>query len=316
MSREHRMFEKIFKFFYQGEGEERLDKILAAELEGYSRSRLQKLIKNGNVLVDGELIQKNGAAISPGAAISVQVPSSQPSEIIPEEVPLDVVFENEDILVINKPWGMVVHPSAGHSSGTLVHAALAHSPQIEGVGGVKRPGVVHRLDKDTSGVILMAKNDEAHQFLQDQFQERTVEKEYYALVDGRPPTPKGRIEIAIGRDHIHRQRMAPVLLKNGKEAISEYYTLEEFTNHTLLKVHILTGRTHQIRVHLEFLKCPVVGDTTYGRNKPSLPVKRQFLHASRISITIPGETEPRTFEAPLPLDLVQILEELPKRKKK
>ncbi|MEA2008599.1 MAG: RluA family pseudouridine synthase [Chloroflexota bacterium] len=304
------MREKIFKIFYQGEAEERLDKILAAELEGYSRSRLQKLIEKGNVLVDGHLVQKKSVNIVPGAEINVRIPPPKTSEIIPEKIALDIIFENEDVLVINKPAGMVVHPSAGHSSGTLVHAALAHAPEIEGVGGVKRPGVVHRLDKDTSGVILMAKNDKSHIFLQNQFQERTVEKEYLALVDGKPPTPKGRIEIAIGRDFTNRQRMAPVFIKDGKEAISEYYTLEEFTNHTLLKVHILTGRTHQIRVHLAHLKCPVVGDTTYGRNNPSLPVKRQFLHAAHITIIIPGETEPRTFKAALPPDLTQVLEEL------
>ncbi|OQX60873.1 MAG: hypothetical protein B6I38_06490 [Anaerolineaceae bacterium 4572_5.1] len=304
------MSEKTFKILYQGETEERLDKILTAELEGYSRSRVQKLIENGNILVNGCPIQKKGESILPGAEISVHVPAPKTSKIIPEEIALDVIFENEDVLVINKSAGMVVHPAAGHSSGTLVHAALAHSPEIEGVGGVKRPGVVHRLDKDTSGVIIMAKNDKSHIFLQNQFQERTVEKEYLALVDGKPPTPQGRIEIAIGRDFTNRQRMAPVFLKDGKEAISEYHTIEEFTNHTLLKVRIFTGRTHQIRVHLTHLKCPVVGDTIYGRNNPSLPIDRQFLHAARLVITIPGETEPRLFASPLPPDLAQILEEL------
>ncbi len=319
------MSEKSFIISYQGEAEEqgieergaeergakmRLDKILAAELEDYSRSKIQKLIKAGEVLVDGRPAQKTGEKISPGTEIRVHIPPPQPTHLTPEEIPLDVIFENEDILVINKPAGMVVHPAPGHSSGTLVQAALAHSPEIEGVGGVKRPGLVHRLDQDTSGLILMAKNDHAQHFLQAQFQERTVEKEYHALVDGHPPTPKGRIEVAIGRDHTHRQRMAPLLAKHGKEAISEYHTIEGFTNHTLLKIFILTGRTHQIRVHLAFLECPVVGDTVYGRKKPTLPLKRQFLHAARLSIIIPGETEQRAFEAPLPADLVQILDEL------
>lgn len=304
------MPEETFEIFYQGKGEERLDKILTKELTTYSRSRLQKIIESGKVLVNGERAQKKAEIIAPGTSIIVHIPRPKSSGIKPEKIGLDIIFENEDMLVVNKPAGMVVHPAAGHSSGTLVHAALAHSPEMEGVGGVKRPGVVHRLDKDTSGVILMAKNDKTHLFLQNQFQDRTVKKEYHALVDGRPPTPKGRIEIAIGRDFTNRQRMAAVFPKNGKEAISEYYTLEEFANHTFLKIHILTGRTHQIRVHLAHLKCPVVGDTTYGRNKPSLQVKRQFLHAAHLSILIPGETTPRMFTAPLPTDLVQVLDEL------
>jgi len=309
------MNEKTFLFSYQGEKEKRLDLILAAELEDYSRSQLQGLIEKGKVHVNGDLVKKKGYKIPPGAEIGLHIPAPEPSHLIPEKIPLDVIFENEDILVINKLAGMVVHPGAGHSSGTLIHAALAHSPEIEGVGGVKRPGLVHRLDQDTSGLILMAKNDHAHHFLQAQFQERTVEKEYHALVDGHPPTPKGRVEIAIGRDPTHRQRMAPVFPRHGKEAISEYFTLEEFTNHTLLKIYILTGRTHQIRVHLAYLECPVVGDTIYGRQKPTLPVERQFLHAARLSIIIPGEVESRTFEAPLPPKLVQVLEELRKQGK-
>mgnify|MGYP006292948009 CR=1 FL=1 len=314
------MSEQKFLFQYQGNAEQageespgtpqRLDIILTEELEGRSRSQLQKLIEAGKVLVDGEVIRKKGESISPGAEISVEIPAPKPSTLTPEAIPLDVIFENQDILVINKPAGMVVHPAPGHATGTLVQAALAYAPEIEGVGGVKRPGLVHRLDQDTSGLILLAKNDHAQHVLQAQFQERTVEKEYRALVDGRPPSPKGRVEVAIGRDPNQRQRMAPVLPRHGKEAISEYFTLEAFLNHTLLKVNILTGRTHQIRIHLAFLECPVVGDTQYGRKKPSLPLNRQFLHAARLSIVLPGESEPRTFEAPLPAELTQILKDL------
>ncbi|MBS1249987.1 MAG: Ribosomal large subunit pseudouridine synthase D [Chloroflexi bacterium] len=309
------MSEQTFTFIYQAELEKngaslRLDKVLAAELEDYSRSQLQKLIKAGKVLVDGHPVLTKAEQVPPGAEIRVQVPPPQPTHLQPEKIPLDVVFENDDILVVNKSAGMVVHPAPGHETGTLVQAALAHSPEIEGVGGVKRPGLVHRLDRFTSGLILLAKNDHAQHVLQDQFQERTVEKEYHALVDGRPPTPKGRVEVAIGRDPTNRKRMAPVLPQHGKEAISEYYTIEEFKNHTLLEVHILTGRTHQIRVHMAFLECPVVGDAQYGFRNPTLPIKRQFLHAARLSIIIPGESEPSTFEAPLPPELVQVLDEL------
>lgn len=304
------MSDKTFLFAHEGPEEERLDRVIAAELEMYSRSRIQDLIEEGQVQVNGVVIFKKSEPVTPGDEIFIQVPAAEESDLTPQDIPLDVIYENEDLLVVNKPAGMVVHPSLGHESGTLVNAVLAHAPEIEGVGGIRRPGIVHRLDKGTSGVILVAKNDRAHQFLQEQFQERTVEKEYRALVDGHPPTSKGRIEVAIGRDSHHRQRMAPVLPQDGKEAISQYYTISTFPKHTYLKVLILTGRTHQIRVHLSFLECPVVGDTRYGQKRPSLPLDRPFLHAARVTIRVPGESDPRTFEAPLPPALETILQEL------
>jgi 23S rRNA pseudouridine1911/1915/1917 synthase len=304
------MNDKTFLFAYEGPEEERLDRVIAAELEMYSRSRIQDLIAEGQVQVNETVIFKKSEPVIPGDEIFIQVPAAEESDLIPQDIPLDVIYENEDLLVVNKPAGMVVHPSLGHETGTLVNAVLAHAPEIEGVGGIRRPGIVHRLDKGTSGVILVAKNDRAHQFLQEQFQERTVEKEYRALVDGHPPTPKGRIEVAIGRDPHHRQRMAPVLPQDGKEAVSQYYTISTFPKHTYLKVLILTGRTHQIRVHLSFLECPVVGDTRYGQKRPSLPLDRPFLHAARVTIRVPGESDPRTFEAPLPPALETILQEL------
>jgi 23S rRNA pseudouridine1911/1915/1917 synthase len=213
-------------------------------------------------------------------------------------------------MVINKPAGMVVHPAAGHSTGTLVQAALAHAPEMEGIGGEQRPGVVHRLDKNTSGLILMAKDDRTHRWLQDQFRLRIVKKVYLALVDGHPPTPAGRIEAAIGRDTTQRKQMAVVNAEKGRDAISEYLTLESFPNHTFLEVHPHTGRTHQIRLHLAFLGCPIVADTVYGHKHSSLALDRHFLHAARLTITLPGEREPRVFEAPLPADLNRVLVEL------
>lgn len=304
------MSEKVFSFQYQGEGGERLDKVLAAELAGQSRTRLQELIDEGYVTVGDETVEKKSTTVLPGSEIKVVIPPPQPTELVPQDLPLEILFENEDLIAVNKPAGMVVHPSAGHPSGTLVNAVLAKVPEIEGVGGVKRPGLVHRLDQETSGVVLLAKNDHAHHFLQGQFRDREVDKVYLALVDGRPPSPKGRVEVAIGRDADRRQRMAPVLDSRGKEAISEYFTLESFPQHTYLEVHPLTGRTHQIRVHLAFLECPVVGDTTYGRNRPSLPLERHFLHAARLSIILPGEEEKHTFDAPLPEELSLILDRL------
>jgi len=253
---------------------------------------------------------KAGFSLSRNARVEVIIPPPEPSKLIPEAVPLDILFENDDVLVINKPAGMVVHPSAGHASGTLVHAVLAHAPEIEGIGGEKRPGIVHRLDKDTSGIIILAKNDRSQHWLSNQFQDRQVGKSYLALVDGAPPTPKGRIEAPIGRDPSHRQRMAITPPHKGREAISEYFTVESFDKHTLLEVHILTGRTHQIRLHLAFIECPVTGDTLYGQRQPSLLLSRQFLHAQRLSIIIPGEPSPRTMEAPLPKELAEILNSL------
>lgn len=289
---------------------QRLDLCLVAELPEFSRSRLQALIKAGKVSVNGIPAHKSGQMIESGDWITVQIPPPQPSKLVPEQLPLDIIFENQDLMVVNKPAGMVVHPSAGHKSGTLVHAALAHAPDIEGVGGVQRPGIVHRLDKDTSGLILLAKNDAAHQWLQNQFSSRKVEKTYLALVDGAPPTPRGRIEAAIGRDPGNRKRMAVVPPGKGRSAISEYSTQHRYADHALLEVHPITGRTHQIRLHLAFLGCPVVGDRVYGRRHRSLALNRHFLHAARLSIQIPGETDLHEFKAPLPDDLANILDTL------
>jgi 23S rRNA pseudouridine1911/1915/1917 synthase len=288
----------------------RLDKFLAQELDDISRSYIQKIISQGGVFIEGIPVVKKSETITPGTEVEVLIPPARETSLEPENIPLDIIFENLDLIVVNKPPGMVVHPALGHPTGTLVQAVLGYAPEIEGVGGVKRPGLVHRLDQDTSGVIILAKNDRTHQFLQEQFRSRKVDKVYLALVDGRPPTPQGRIEVAIGRDPKFRQRMGPVLDRDGKEAISEYGTIQEFPEHTFIRISILTGRTHQIRVHLGFVGCPVVGDTVYGRKKPTLDVNRQFLHANQLSIMIPGEFQKRTFEASLPDDLEKILERL------
>jgi len=297
----------FFTFEYQKNNAQRLDKFLVTCLPEFSRSRLQQLIKQEHILVDGKPARKSGQMLEKGMVLTVNIPSPQPSELQPENIPLEIIFENDDLIVVNKPAGMVVHPAAGHSSGTLVHAALAHAPEMKGIGGVQRPGIVHRLDKDTSGVILLAKNDHAHHFLQDQFRDRRVKKIYIALVDGHPPTSKGRVDAAIGRDTTQRKRMTVTPDHKGRKAISDYRTLESFLKHTLLEVHPITGRTHQIRVHMAFLGCPIVGDTIYGRHKPTLRINRHFLHAQRITITIPGETEPRMFEAALPDELQKML---------
>ncbi len=304
--------ERLVTLHYNNETPERLDRFLSAQLTEFSRTRLQGLIEDGFVRVNGLVVTKNGHKLLPGDRIEVRIPPPAPTTLIPENIPLDVLFENSDVVVINKPAGMVVHPAAGHERGTLVHALLGHLPDLEGIGGEERPGIVHRLDKETSGLMIVARNERAHRYLQDQFRLRRVEKTYLALVDGRPPTPSGRVEAPIGRDPIQRKRMAILPPGKGREAISEYHTLETFPSHTLLQVHPLTGRTHQIRLHMAFLGCPIVGDTVYGRKKPTLPISRHFLHAFRLKITLPGEHSPRLFEAPLPDELLLLLEELRK----
>ncbi len=298
--------QKVLLHFRQAEPQ-RLDKFLVEKLPEFSRSRIQALIRDARVTIDGAPARKAGQMLAAPAAVQLDIPALQPTKLVPESIPLNVLFENGDLLVINKPAGMVVHPSAGHATGTLVHAALAHAPEMEGIGGEQRPGVVHRLDKNTSGLILLAKNDLTHRWLVDQFKDRKVDKGYLALVDGQPPSPSGRVETPIGRDAVHRKQMAVVVPDKGRQAVTEYRTLETFPEHTLLEVHPITGRTHQIRIHMSFLGCPVAGDTVYGRRKSSLPLDRHFLHAYCITLQIPGEHHPRTFQAPLPPELDSIL---------
>jgi 23S rRNA pseudouridine1911/1915/1917 synthase len=304
------MSDKIHHFIFSEPGQQRIDKYLVSCLPDYSRTRLQGLIKDGFVKINGVLAAKGGQVIEDGDAIEIRIPPNVPSELVPENIPLNIIFENSHLMVVNKPAGMVVHPAAGHATGTLVQAALAHAPEMEGIGGEQRPGVVHRLDKDTSGLILMAKDDRTHRWLQDQFRLRKVKKVYLALVDGKPPTPNGRVDAPIGRSTTQRKKMAVVTPDKGRGAISEYTTVEAFPEHTLLEVHPLTGRTHQIRLHMAFLECPIVADTVYGHRHPSLPLKRHFLHAKQLEIILPGEAEPRVFEAPLPADLSRVLEDL------
>lgn len=304
------MNDRVLSFRFDKRTPERLDKFLVGQLQEFSRSRIQALIAGGFVEVNGHTAKKAGQTLESGATVTVRIPPPAPTEWIAEAIPLDILFENEDLIVVNKPAGMVVHPAVGHTSGTLVNAVLGYDPEMEGIGGEERPGVVHRLDKETSGLILLAKNERALRWLQDQFRLRNVEKTYFALVDGKPPTPSGRVEAPIGRDPSHRKRMAVVPESRGREAISEYRTVESFKGHTLLEFHPLTGRTHQIRLHCAFLGCPIVGDKVYGRKKSSIPIERHFLHAHRLRISLPGEKQLKFFEAPLPQELEHILTSL------
>lgn len=304
------MSSRQHQFIVKSSEEDRLDRFLAGQLPNQSRSRLQAIIKNGGVVVKGKPVEKTGLKLEVGDVVDITIPEVVPVNLEAEEIALETVFENQDLAIINKPAGMVVHPAPGHSSGTLVHAVLGNFGDLQGIGGELRPGIVHRLDKDTSGLIIVAKNEKAHRWLQDQFRLRKVEKTYLALVDGKPPTPIGRVDAAIARDTAHRKQMAVVSEGRGRAAVTDYRTLRQFDQHTLIEAYPLTGRTHQIRLHMAFLGCPITGDLVYGRKKATLEISRHFLHAHQISIILPGESEARTFSAALPVELQEILEKL------
>lgn len=297
-------------FIHSGPGELRLDHFLVAHMPAFSRARLQTLLREGHVKVDGAVATKSGMRIGPGAVVEVSVPPVAPTSLKPQFIPLEILYEDSDVIVLNKPAGMVVHPAPGHASGTLVNAVLAHAEGLLNIGGEERPGIVHRLDKDTSGVLIIAKTQHALESLQEQFRARSTSKVYLALVDGHPATPTGRIEGAIARDPAHRKRMAIRPEGRGRSATTEYRTRESFPEHTLLEVHPVTGRTHQIRLHLAMIGCPIVGDTVYGRHTPSIGLHRHFLHAIRLSVILPPDTHPRTFEARLPGELESVLADL------
>lgn len=299
----------------------RLDRWLADQIPGHSRSAIQRWIRDGLVLIDGQPARAS-QKLEPGQQVTVRIPPPTETALQPEAIPLAIVHEDEDLLVVDKPAGLVVHPAPGHAGGTLVNAVLHHCPDIAGVGGEKRPGIVHRLDKETSGLIVVAKNDATHRFLQRQFAARTVHKEYLALLEGRIDPPKGRIAAAIGRHPVERKRQAvlPVDprtgLSPGREAVTEYETLGVYdtrltsgtsAHFSLVRAILHTGRTHQIRVHFAWMKHPVVGDTLYGHRRQRLPLDRHFLHAHRLVLHLPTGEEKR-FEAPLPPELQALLD--------
>ena len=288
----------------------RLDQVLVGLLPEQSRSRVQHWIRQGHVSIAGVMVTRPSLRLQGGETIVVDLPPAVPTDLLPESIALDIVYEDDDLLVVNKAAGMVVHPSPGHESGTLVHAVLGHAPDLAGVGGEIRPGIVHRLDRHTSGLIVVAKNERSLRALQDQFRLKTVEKVYLALVDGRPPARQGRVEAPIGRDPRHRQRMSVLPEGKGREAVTEYRVRESLPAHALVEAHPKTGRTHQIRVHFAFLGCPVAGDRVYGLRKPTLDLPRQMLHAWRLGFRLPGEAGmEHTFEAPLPADMLLAIDE-------
>lgn len=287
---------------------ERLDVFLARMDETLSRSRVQRLIADGHVMVDGKT-PKASQRLSEGATVAVEMPEPEAADILPEQIPLDILYEDEDVIVVNKARGMVVHPAAGVSRGTLVNALLAHCKDLSGINGALRPGIVHRLDKDTSGVMIAAKNDAAHRSLAEQIQQKTAKRVYWAILTGNIAEEEGVIYGAIGRNPKDRQKMA-VVRENGKDATTKFRVLERFGTYTLVECRLMTGRTHQIRVHMAYIGHPVVGDPKYGAKKCPFSIEGQALHSKTLMFTHPRTGERMEFEAPLPEDMQMILDDL------
>ncbi|MGB8342793.1 MAG: RluA family pseudouridine synthase [Chthoniobacterales bacterium] len=275
----------------------RLDRYLAAALSQFSRSRLQALIRNGEVQLRGKNARPR-ETVHAGDLIRLTIPPLEEIEAEAEEIPLEILFEDEDLLVLNKPPGLVVHPGAGNQTHTLVNALLHHCTSLSGIGGKQRPGIVHRLDKETSGCLVVAKNDVAHQALAQQFAEREATKIYLALVTGKLKRNRGTIEAAIGRHPVHRKKMR-VDARRGRAAKTDYRVLQSGGSVSLVECALHSGRTHQIRVHLHHLGHPVIGDALYGKRTVA---SRQMLHAWKLGFTHPRTNEPLLFEAPLPAD--------------
>ncbi len=285
----------------------RLDRFVSASCPELSRTYAQRLISEGHITVNG-LAARASLKLNAGDRVDIVIPPPPPSPLSPESIPLNIVYEDDDLLVVDKPAGLAVHPAPGHTSNTLVNAILSHFPRLADISDSLRPGIVHRLDKDTSGLMIVAKSRTAQSNLVEQFRTRSVMKAYLVLVKGRLAPERGTIEAAIGRDHNNRKRMAVVA--GGREASTEYSVVRYIGDYTLLEVRPRTGRTHQIRVHLGAIGYPVVGDAVYGVKSPHL--SRQFLHACRLGFRLPSTGEYVEFTSALPPDLEQALEEIGK----
>jgi len=296
---------------------QRLDKALA-DASGLSRERIKALMGDGRVTLDGKAAAQASLKPAPGAAFAISIPAVTPDEAQPEDIPLSVVFEDEHLIVIDKPAGLVVHPAVGNYDGTLVNALLHHCRgQLSGIGGVARPGIVHRIDKDTSGLLVVAKSDVAHEGLARQFEDHSIERAYLALVAGNPMPPSGTVTGAIARSNTNRKKMALVADGRGKHAVTHYATLERFTHAALVECRLETGRTHQVRVHMTSLGHPLLGDPSYGRTpaklKPLLAehkFERQALHAKVLGFIHPVTGAALRFESPLPADMKGLLVDL------
>ncbi len=287
----------------------RLDRWLSSQLSDLSRSRLQKLIEDGNVSVNDSVCRSKKFKLGFGDRISVTIPPPQQLNLQPEAIPLDILYEDTEFIIINKAAGMVVHPAPGHYQGTLVNALLHHCDNLAGIGGVERPGIVHRIDKDTTGAIVVAKSDRAHQDLQNQIKAKTARREYWGVVYGNPQEEQGKINLPIGRHPIDRKKMAVVPVeKGGREAVTNWKVKERLGNYTLMEFLLETGRTHQIRVHSSYIGHPLVGDKVYSSNRSiKINLSGQALHARKLTLTHPISKTIIEAIAPLPQDFTKLL---------
>lgn len=294
------------------EGDEnsvRIDSWLSGKLEDYSRSYIQKLCLDGNILVNGKTVKSN-FKLKTNDRVSVQVPEAEVLDVAAEEIPLDIVYEDEHIIVINKPKGMVVHPAAGNYTGTLVNALMQHcGDSLSDINGVIRPGIVHRIDKDTSGLLVVAKSNQAHEFLSKKLKTHDIKREYIALVEGIIYENTGKIDAPIGRHPVERKKMS-VNTKAGRHAVTHFKVLDRFPAATYLEVKLETGRTHQIRVHLSYINHPIIGDEVYGRKKQRFDTRGQVLHALRLQFEHPATGLLMQFETPVPEYFKKLLQEL------
>jgi 23S rRNA pseudouridine1911/1915/1917 synthase len=298
----------------------RIDSYLASNLDGLSRTRIQRSIEDGDILVNDGTV-KSGYRVRAGDKVEIDIPPAPPIEIVPEAIPLNVVYEDGDLVVVDKPSGLVVHPGAGNWNGTLVNALVYHFDQLSGAAGRIRPGIVHRIDKDTSGLLVVAKNDPAHERLSDEFRDRKVSKAYIALVYGRIKEARGEIDARIGRSGNNRTRMAAVKEPRGRMAYTSFEVMQQFSDFCLLRVRISTGRTHQIRVHMAHIGHPVVGDAVYGTGREKLirnpnlrravkELGRHFLHSAELAFRHPMSREQLSFTSPIPSRLASFLQNM------
>ncbi|MBQ1351573.1 MAG: RluA family pseudouridine synthase [Oscillospiraceae bacterium] len=288
---------------------QRIDAYLAQALEGITRAYAQRLLEQGLVLRCGKPLKKSDKTI-PGVPVSVSLPEPEPLDVLPQDIPLSILYEDADVVVINKPRGMVVHPAPGHPDGTLVNALLYHCrDSLSGIGGTLRPGIVHRIDKETSGLLLVAKNDAAHLSLSAQLQDHSLSRVYLAVVRGNLREDTGTINAPIGRHPTHRKKMA-VTETNSKPAVTHYEVLARFPGYTFIRCRLETGRTHQIRVHMAHIGHPLLGDTVYGEKRPVTGLSGQCLHAQTIRFSHPGTGAQMEFSCPLPADFQKILVKL------
>lgn len=289
----------------------RSDVYVSECLEGVTRSFVKKLFDGGLVRINGA-VAKASARLKPGDVVELELPEPREAEAVPQDIPLDIVYEDADVLVINKPRGMVVHPAAGNEDGTLVNAVMFHcGDSLSAIGGVLRPGIVHRIDKDTTGLLVVAKNNAAHISLSNQLKDRSLSRTYYALVHGNIKEDSGSVSAPIGRSSADRKKMA--VDRDGREAVTDFEVTERFGRYTLVRCKLRTGRTHQIRVHMRHIGHPIVGDKTYGVKNEEFNLAGQLLHAGEIGFVHPSTGEKMSFTAPLPEDFERVLDALRKR---